>query len=147
MRELTLRSDQISRSVVSDSLRPHELQHRELTQRKPLEYKTRHHPTTSKHPVQDATSKQPTKQKYRPNHHRIPTSLSLAHQRKNKQKNSAQISPCKKLTQTIGPTLGGQKPKGRKNSTLKPGKRRPQTHYAKKKKKRKKNLKSEKLHK
>ena len=32
-----------------------------------------------------------------------------------------------KLTQTTGPTLGGQKPKGRKNSTLKPGKRRPQT--------------------
>ena len=31
-----------------------------------------------------------------------------------------------KLTQTKGPTLG-QKPKGRKNSTLKPGKRRPQT--------------------
>ena len=40
-----------------------------------------------------------------------------------------------KLTQTTGPTLGGQKPKGRKNSTsfkerihlsLKPGKRRPQ---------------------
>ena len=27
-----------------------------------------------------------------------------------------------------GTTLGGQKPKGRKNSTLKPGKRRPQTH-------------------
>ena len=33
-----------------------------------------------------------------------------------------------KLTQTTGPTLGGQNPKGRKNSTLKPGKRRPQTH-------------------
>ena len=41
-------------------------------------------------------------------------------------KNSAQISPYMKLTQTTGPTLGGQKPKGRKNSTLKPGKRRPQ---------------------
>ena len=33
-------------------------------------------------------------------------------------KNSAQISPSMKLTQTTGPTLGGQKPKGRKNSTL-----------------------------
>ena len=32
-----------------------------------------------------------------------------------------------KLTQTTGPNLGGQKPKGTKNSTLKPGKRRPQT--------------------
>ena len=30
------------------------------------------------------------------------------------------------FTQTTGSTLGGQKPKGRKNSTLKPGKRRPQ---------------------
>ena len=39
-----------------------------------------------------------------------------------------------KLTQTTGPTLGGQKPKLRKNSTLKPGKRRPQTQYIKKKK-------------
>ena len=60
---------------------------------------------------------------------RITTSVSLDHQRKNKQtnKNSAQISPYRKLTQTTGPTLGGQKPKGRKNSTLKPGKRRPQT--------------------
>ena len=51
-------------------------------------------------------------------------------------KNSAQISLYAKLTQTTGPTLGRQKPKGRKNSTffkeriqlsLKPGKRRPQT--------------------
>ena len=39
-----------------------------------------------------------------------------------------------KLTQTTGPTLGGQKPKGRKNSTLKPGKRRPKTQKVKKKK-------------
>ena len=42
-------------------------------------------------------------------------------------KNSAQISPYMKLMQTTAPTLGGQKPKGRKNSTLKSGKRRPQT--------------------
>jgi len=62
---------------------------------------------------------------------RIPTSLSLAHQRKNKQekkkKTSAQILPFTKRTQTTGPVLVGEKPKGRKNSTLKPGKRRPQT--------------------
>ena len=38
-----------------------------------------------------------------------------------------QIAPYAKLTQTTGLILGGQKPKGRKNSTLKPGKRRPQT--------------------
>ena len=32
-----------------------------------------------------------------------------------------------KLTHNTGPILGGHKPKGSKNSTLKPGKRRPQT--------------------
>ena len=42
-------------------------------------------------------------------------------------KNSAQISPYTKLIQTTEPTLGGQKAKRRKNSTLKPGKMRPQT--------------------
>ena len=41
------------------------------------------------------------------------------------------------LTHTTAPTLEGKKPKGRKNSTWKPGKRRPQTQQAKKKKKRK----------
>ena len=85
--------------------------------------------------VQDASYKQKTKQKYKnTSADRIITSLSLAHQRKNK--NSAQISPYLKLTQTTGPILGGSKPKGKKNSTffkeriqlsLKPGKRRPQT--------------------
>ena len=45
------------------------------------------------------------------------TSLSPAHQRE--KKNSAQISPYTKLTQITGPNFGGQKPKGRKNSTLK----------------------------
>jgi len=60
---------------------------------------------------------------------RISNTLGLAHQRKNKQtnKNSAQISPYTKLTQTTGPTLGGKKTKGRKNSNLKPGKGRPKT--------------------
>jgi len=37
-------------------------------------------------------------------------------------KNSAQISPYTKLTQTAGPTLGGQKPEGRKNSSWSLGK-------------------------
>ena len=32
-----------------------------------------------------------------------------------------------KLTQTTGPTLGDEKPKRRKNTNLKPEKRRPQT--------------------
>ena len=47
-------------------------------------------------------------------------------------KNSAQISLYMKLTQTTGPTLGEQKIEGRKNSTMKPGKRRPQTQEVKK---------------
>ena len=38
------------------------------------------------------------------------------------------------LTQTTGSTFRGQKPKGKKNSALKPGKRRPQTLNLKKKK-------------
>ena len=33
-------------------------------------------------------------------------------------KNSTQISPCRKLTQTTGPTLGGQKTKGKNNLTF-----------------------------
>ena len=32
-----------------------------------------------------------------------------------------------KLTQSTGPTIGGKKPKGKKNSILKPGKRRLKT--------------------
>ena len=37
---------------------------------------------------------------------------------KQTKKNTTQISPYRKLTQTTGPTLGGQKPKGRKNATF-----------------------------
>ena len=55
---------------------------------------------------------------------RLPTHSALPIRGK---KYTAQTSPYTKLTQTTGPNLGGQKPKGRKNSTLKPGKRRPQT--------------------
>ena len=82
--------------------------------------------------MQDASSKQQTKQKCKPNHQQTglpPHSALPIRGKTNKQtnKNSAQISPYMKLTQTTGPNLGGQKPKGRKNSTLKPGKRRPQT--------------------
>ena len=59
----------------------------------------------------------------------INSRISEAEKQINKQtnKNSAQISPYMKLTQTTGQTLGGQKPKEKKYSTLKPGKRRPQT--------------------
>ena len=87
---------------------------------------------TTQPPVQDALSKQQTKQKYKPNHQQTglpPHSVVSIRGKTNKEtnKNSAQISPYKKLTQTTGPTLGGQKPNRRKNSTLKPGKSRPQT--------------------
>ena len=44
-----------------------------------------------------------------------------------------------KLTQTMGPILGGQKLKGRKSSTLKTRERRPQTQWVKKKMKRQRN--------
>ena len=81
--------------------------------------------------MQDNSSKQQTKQKYKQKSSAdgITTSQSCPSEENqiNKQINSAQISPYTNLTQTTGPNLGGQKPKGRKNSTLKPGKRRPQT--------------------
>ena len=123
-----------SRSVVSDSLWPHGLQPtrllhpwdfsrqeswsgvplRELTRREPPEYKTQHHPATRS--TLCSTPHLNGKQSKNTN----PTisrqddpSLSLALQRKNKQtnKNSAQRSPYRKLTQTTEPTLRGQKPK------------------------------------
>ena len=77
--------------------------------------------------MQDASSKQQTKQIYKPNHQQtgIPPHSSLPIRGKTN-KNSAQISPYTKLTQTTGQTLGGKKTKGGKNSTLKPGKRKPQ---------------------
>ena len=74
-------------------------------------------------------SKQQTKQKYKPNHQQteLPPHSAFPIRGKQTKKNSAQISPYRKFTQTPGPTLGGQKPNGRMISTLKPGKRRPQT--------------------
>ena len=79
--------------------------------------------------MQDASSKQQTKQNYKTNHQQIglPPHSALPIRGKQTNKNSAQISPYTKFTQTTGPSLGGQKPKGRKNSTLKAGKSRPQT--------------------
>ena len=58
---------------------------------------------------------------------RITPSNSPAHEREKKKKKVAQISPNAKLTQTLGLNLGVQKLKGRKNTNLKAGKRRPQT--------------------
>ena len=122
-------------------------------QRKPLEYKSWHHPTSSStlcrtphlnnkqnkntNPV---TSRQeyhltqpcPSEEKQT----KTKKTIDKTKQQQQQQQNSAQISPYTKCTQTTGPTLGGQKPKGRKTSTffkeriqlsLKPGKRRAQT--------------------
>ena len=89
--------------------------------------------------MQDASSKQKTKQKYKPNHQQTGLPLTQPCPSEEKQitnKNSGQISPYTNLTQTTGPNLGGQKLKGKKNSTLfkeriqlslKPGERKPQT--------------------
>ena len=91
--------------------------------------------------MQDASSKQQIKQKYKPNHQQtgLPPHSALPSEEKQTDKNSAQTSPYRKLTQTTGPNLGGQKPKGRKNSTLKPRKKRPETQKLKKKMKRERN--------
>ena len=91
---------------------------KELKQRKPLQYK--------QHTVQDTSYKQQTTQKYKPSHQQTGPHLALPIRGKTK-KYLADISPYTKLTQTTAPTLEWQKPKGKKNSTLKSGKRRPQT--------------------
>ena len=51
----------------------------------------------------------------------------LSEEKQTNKENSAQISPYMNLGETTESSLGGQKLKGRKNSTLNPGKRRPQT--------------------
>ena len=80
--------------------------------------------------MQDASSKQQTKQKYKSSRQQtglpLQSALPIRENQTNKQKLSTNLTYTK-LTQITGLTLGGQKPKGRKNSALKPGKRRPQT--------------------
>ena len=76
------------------------------------------------------SSKQQTKQKHKSNHQKTelpPHTQPCLPEEKQINKYSVQISTYMKLTQITGPTLGRQKPKGRKNSNLKPGERRPQT--------------------
>ena len=80
--------------------------------------------------MQDASPKQQTKQKYKPNHQQTELSCQPAlpiRGKTNQRKSQHKSLPICSLPQTTGPILGGQKPKGRKNATLKPGKRRPQT--------------------
>ena len=90
--------------------------------------------------MQDSSSKQQTKQKYKANHQQTgltPHSALPIRGKTNKQmKTQNKSHPNMKLTKTTEPTLGGQKPKGRKNSTffkeriklsLNPWKKSPQT--------------------
>ena len=101
----------------------------ELIERKPLEYKTQHHPTTSstlcRTPHLNNKQNKNTNPIISRKDYHLPQPCPSEEKQTNK--NSAQISPYMKLTETPGPNLGGQKPKGRKNSTLKPQKRRLQT--------------------
>ena len=100
----------------------------ELTQRKPLEYKTWHHPTTSSTLCRMPRVNNKQNKNTNPIISRQDYQLTQPCPSEEKQqKNSVQISPYMKLTWNKGPTLGAQKPKWRKNSTLKPGKRRSQT--------------------
>ena len=83
------------------------------------------------HPVQDASSKQKSTQKYNPNHQQtgLPHHSALPIRGKTKKqtnKTTQHKARYSKLTRTIAPNLGGQKPKYRKNSALRPGKRRSQ---------------------
>jgi len=96
---------------------------------KGLEYKTQHHPTTSStlgnmSHLNNEQNRNTNPIISRQDYHFTQPCPS---EEKQTNKNSAQISSSTKLTQAIGPNLGSKKPKGRKNSTLKPWKRRPQT--------------------
>ena len=76
---------------------------------------------------QEASSKRQTERKHRPSvsrqrHHPTPPYPS-----EEEHTDSAQVSPYEGLTHATAPTSSREKPKGRKNSTVKPGKRRPQT--------------------
>ena len=79
-------------------------------------------------PVQDASSKQQIKQIYKLSHQQtaLPPHSALPIRGKTNKKFSANPNLYKAYT-NHWTNLRGQKPKGRKNSTLKPGKRRPQT--------------------
>ena len=102
----------------------------ELIQRKPLKYKTQHHPTTSStlcsSPHLNKKQNKNTNSIISRQDHHFTKPCPLEDKQTNEQ-NSAQILLYMKLTQNTGPTLGGQNPKGRKSSSLKPGERRPQT--------------------
>ena len=83
--------------------------------------------------MQGASSKQQTEQKCKHSHQQIglpPHSALRIRGETTTKKLSTNLTLYKAhtpLTQPPGPTLGRQKPEGRKISTLKPGKRRHQT--------------------
>ena len=117
---------------------PREYQIVKTPTRKPLEYKTWHHPTTSSilRGIPHLNNKQNRNTNPIISRQGYHLAQPCPSEEKQTNKNSAQISPYRNLTQTTGPTLGGKKPKGRKNSiffkeriqlSLKPGKRRSQT--------------------
>ena len=106
----------------------------ELAQRKPLEYKTQHHPTTSSTLCRMVHLNKKENKNTNPIISRQDYHLTQPCLAELGVGGGAQISPYRNLTQTTGPTLGEKKPKRRKNSTffkeriqlsLKPGKRRP----------------------
>ena len=92
----------------------------ECTQRKPLEYKTRHHPTTSSTLCRMPQLKNKQNKNTKPIIRRQEYHFTQPWPSEGRQtnKNAAQISPYTKLTWTTGSTIRGQKPKGRKNSTF-----------------------------
>jgi len=86
--------------------------------------------------VQDISSKQQIKQKYKSNLQQtgLPPHSALSIRGKTNKTHThththklAQTSHYMKLIQNTAPTLGEEKPKRRKTSTLNPRKRRPQT--------------------
>ena len=83
-----------------------------LTQRKPLGYKTQHHPATSSALCRTPRLSNKQNRSTRPTISRQgdPLTQPCPSEEKQAGKNSAQISPYTKLTQTTWPTLGGKKP-------------------------------------
>ena len=112
--------------VLLPGTHPREYQIVRLTQRKPLYYKTQHHPITSS--TLCRTPHPNNKQNYKPNHQQtgLPPHSALLTRGKTKKKTQHKSHLIQSLHKPLDKPLGGQKPKGRKNSTLKPGKRRPQ---------------------
>ena len=107
-----------SRSTDSKTLDYQRIKHREYQivrthTKERLEYKTQHHPTTSRILCRTPHLNNKQNKNTNPVISRQDCNLTqpCLSEEKQTNKNSAQISPYKKLTQTTGPTLGGQKTK------------------------------------